>query len=128
LRLWKRLIISLLETPHVAVAAAIATKVANPALSLPLALASHFVLDKIPHWNPHTFTETQKLGKPSSKTTRLAFFDSFTALGIGLTVARQLVEANGGALEVDLGVSQGARFLMCLPIARGNAGFSPTLV
>lgn len=74
----------MLETPHVAVAASIATKVANPALSLPLAFASHFVLDKIPHWNPHTFTETQKLGRPSDKTTKIAFYDSITALGIGL--------------------------------------------
>lgn len=77
----------MLETPHVSVAAAIATKVANPALSLPLAFASHFILDKIPHWNPHTFTETRKFGKPSGKTTKIAFVDSVTALTIGLGVA-----------------------------------------
>ena len=51
----------MLETPHVVVGAAIAVKVGNPALAIPLAFASHFVLDKIPHWNPHLFTETQKL-------------------------------------------------------------------
>jgi hypothetical protein len=77
----------MLETPHVMVGAAIATHVVNPALALPLALGSHFVLDRIPHWNPHLYTETQKLGQPSQKSTLIAWVDVGLALGLGLFVA-----------------------------------------
>lgn len=79
----------MLETPHVALGAAIAVKVGNPYLALPLALASHFVLDRIPHWNPHFYTETKKYGAPSNKSTTLAIVDSLAALGLGLAVASQ---------------------------------------
>jgi hypothetical protein len=41
----------LLSTAHVMTAAAIITVVPQPWVSLPLALASHFVLDSVPHWN-----------------------------------------------------------------------------
>ena len=77
----------MLETPHVVVGAAIALKVANPALALPLALGSHFILDKIPHWNPHTYTETQKYGKPTKSSTIIATADSLLALGSGIFIA-----------------------------------------
>jgi hypothetical protein len=77
----------MLETPHVVVGAAIATKVVNPALALPLALASHFILDKVPHWNPHLYTETQKLGHPAKKTTSIAILDVGIALVTGLFIA-----------------------------------------
>jgi hypothetical protein len=80
-----------LETPHVVVGAAIAFKVANPALALPLALGSHFILDKIPHWNPHTYTETEKFGKPAKNTTIIATVDAFLALGTGLFIAAQVL-------------------------------------
>lgn len=74
----------MLELPHVAVGAAIATKVGNPALAIPLAFASHFVLDQIPHWNPHFYTETQKYGKPRKQSTIIAVTD--LALAAGLTL------------------------------------------
>lgn len=77
----------MLETPHVAVAAAIATKIPNPYIAIPLALASHFVLDRIPHWNPHFYTEMKKHGKPTKDSTMIAVADSFMALGLGLIVA-----------------------------------------
>lgn len=77
----------MLETPHVVVGAAIAYKVANPALALPLAFGSHFVLDKIPHWNPHTYTETQKYGKPTRRSTKIAIVDAVTALIVGFLIA-----------------------------------------
>ena len=73
----------MLETPHVAVGVAIATKIPNPLIAIPLAFASHFVLDKIPHWNPHLYTETKKDGKPSSKSTAIAVLDVATAFVIG---------------------------------------------
>lgn len=41
----------MINTVHVSVAAALVTAIPNPAVSLPLALASHMVLDTVPHWN-----------------------------------------------------------------------------
>jgi hypothetical protein len=76
-----------LETPHVVVGAAIAYKVVNPALALPLALGSHFVLDRVSHWNPHTYTETQKYGKPTKSSTTIATVDSILALVSGIYIA-----------------------------------------
>ncbi|QQG43313.1 MAG: hypothetical protein HYW45_03900 [Candidatus Daviesbacteria bacterium] len=40
----------MLTTPHSLVGATIAVLVPNPALSIPLAIGSHFILDSIPHW------------------------------------------------------------------------------
>lgn len=78
---------TVLETPHVAVGAAIASKIPNPLISVPLALASHFVLDKIPHWNPHFYTETQKYGYPLKSSIAITAIDVVTALGLGVYVA-----------------------------------------
>lgn len=38
-------------TAHALVGTVIAAKIGNPYLAVPLALASHFVLDLIPHWD-----------------------------------------------------------------------------
>ncbi|MFH0936810.1 MAG: hypothetical protein V1808_00775 [Candidatus Daviesbacteria bacterium] len=40
----------MLITPHAATGAAIAVLLPNPVISIPLAIASHFVLDMVPHW------------------------------------------------------------------------------
>jgi len=40
----------MLLSPHIIVGAAVATSVANPLLGVALAFLSHFVLDRIPHW------------------------------------------------------------------------------
>lgn len=77
----------MLETPHVAVGAAIAINVGNPFLALPIVLMSHFVLDKIPHWNPHLNTDLKKTGKISKKNTRIVVADSVLALILGTTIA-----------------------------------------
>ncbi len=85
----------MLETPHVAVGIAIATKFPNPWIAIPLAFASHFVLDKVPHWNPHLYTETQKSGHPSKNSTVFALIDIGTSLVLGSTFAvRALPNAN----------------------------------
>jgi hypothetical protein len=76
-----------LETPHVIVAAAIAVKIGRPELALPLALASHFILDMVPHWNPHINQEVEKLGKVSKKSTIIVVIDSTIALAIGSAIA-----------------------------------------
>lgn len=77
----------MLETPHVAVGIAIASKFPNPLIAIPLAFASHFILDKVPHWNPHLYTETQKGGKPSNKSTQIASVDIVAALVLGSAFA-----------------------------------------
>jgi hypothetical protein len=76
-----------LETPHVAVGAAIATKVTNPVLSLPLAFASHFILEKVPHWNPHLNSEKKQYGKVTPNSTKIVVIDSTLALSSGLYIA-----------------------------------------
>lgn len=77
----------MLETPHVAVGIALATKFPNPWIAIPLSLTSHFILDKIPHWNPHLYTETQKFDKPSLKSTIIATIDIASAFILGSAFA-----------------------------------------
>lgn len=79
----------MLETPHVIIGAAIATKIPNPLIAIPLAFASHFVLETIPHWNPHLNTETQKYGGPTKKSTIITAVDASVALAAGSFVAWQ---------------------------------------
>lgn len=100
----------MIETAHVIVGAAIAAKVANPALALPLALGSHFVLDKVPHWNPHLFTETKKYGKPTGKSTLIVAADVTASLVISLSVASLALPDNTKALTI-----LAACFLSILP-------------
>ncbi|MCH7730157.1 hypothetical protein IID21_01350 [Patescibacteria group bacterium] len=100
----------MIETPHVIVGAAIATAVANPALALPLALGSHFVLDKIPHWNPHLLTETKKYGKPTGKSTLIVAADVSASLVVSLSIASLALPDNIKALTI-----LAACFLAILP-------------
>lgn len=86
---------TVLETPHVIVGAAIATKVVNPALALPLAFASHFVLEKVPHWNPHLNTETEKYGKPTKQSTKIVILDVATSLVAGFYIASRVLPDTG---------------------------------
>lgn len=72
------------------VGAAIAAKTANPVLGLSLALASHFVLDLIPHWNPPIHTQMQRKGKLEIGTKNLMIIDSTTSLMAGLIIAASL--------------------------------------
>jgi hypothetical protein len=80
-----------LETPHVIVGAAIATHVVNPALAIPLAFASHFILEKVPHWNPHLNSETEKYGRPSKQSTYIVIADVITSLALGGYVASRAI-------------------------------------
>jgi hypothetical protein len=77
----------MLETPHALLGAAIAVKLGNPALSIPIAFASHFILERVPHWNPHLYTETEEFGKPTSRSTAIATVDSIVALTGGSLIA-----------------------------------------
>jgi len=93
----------MLETPHVIVGAAIASKIPNPLISLPLAFGSHFILDKVPHWNPHLNTETQKYGKVTKKSTALVAMDVGLALVSGLTIASTSLPSVSHALVILFG-------------------------
>ena len=73
----------MLETPHVAAGALIATKIPNPFIAIPLAFASHFVMDILPHWNPHLNKEMEENGYPTKKSTVIVTTDAIIALGIG---------------------------------------------
>lgn len=90
----------MLETPHVVVGAAIATKVANPLLAIPLALGSHFLLEKIPHWNPHLSREIEKFGAPTKKSTEIVVADATTALVFGSYIAYRALPNTGHAMTI----------------------------
>lgn len=77
----------MLETPHVMVGAAIATAIPNPWIAIPLAFTSHFILEMVPHWNPHLNSETKKFGHVTRKSTVITAIDATTALVLGSIVA-----------------------------------------
>lgn len=77
----------MLETPHALLGAAIAVKLGNPALSIPIAFASHFILERVPHWNPHLTNETKKYGQPTKQSTVIVIIDSSLALILGSAIA-----------------------------------------
>lgn len=85
------MIVTVLETPHVIVGAAIATKVGNPALALPLAFASHLILEKVPHWNPHLNTEKKKYGRVTSLSTKIVITDALLSIGSGTYLASRVL-------------------------------------
>jgi len=76
-----------LELAHALAGATIATKSANPLIVLPLAFLSNFILDILPHWNPHLNTEIKKYGKLTNKTKIIVIADSLVGLTIGLWAA-----------------------------------------
>ncbi|MBI4059321.1 hypothetical protein HY404_03730 [Candidatus Microgenomates bacterium] len=97
----------MVEIPHVLVGAAIAAKVGNPALALPLALASHFVLDMLPHWNPSIHSQLKSLGKVANPTKKLIAVESTLALIAGLLVATTVLPNYYHAVVVILGAFMG---------------------
>lgn len=90
----------MLETPHVLIGAAIATKIPNPAIAIPLAFASHFVLEMIPHWNPHLNTEIRNFGKPTVQSTVVTAIDSTIALISGSFIAYKALPNTAQALTI----------------------------
>lgn len=77
----------MLELPHTLVGAAIAVAIPDPRISLPLALASHFLTDYIPHWNPHINTELKSTGKISTRSKIIIMTDASLALIAGTYLA-----------------------------------------
>lgn len=90
----------MLETPHVAVGAALATRIPNPYIAIPLALASHFMLEFVPHWNPHLNTETKKYGKPTKQTSIIVAIDVVLSLAIGGFLAYRVFPDTNHSLTI----------------------------
>lgn len=90
----------MLETPHVIVGAVIAAKVVHPALAIPLAMGSHFILDIAPHWNPHLHKETEEFGQPTKKSVIIVIADSTLALLIGSFIAYKALPNTALALTI----------------------------
>lgn len=90
----------MLETPHALVGAAIATKIPNPIVALPLAFASHFLLDMVPHWNPHLNTELKKYGKVSKKSTYIVIVDVVLSLVLGTFIATSFASSDTHMLYI----------------------------
>lgn len=93
----------MIEFPHAIVGAAIATKIGNPALALPLALASHFALDLVPHWNPHLNKEIKEHGYITKKTKWIIGIDVVASLAAGLYIASLALPDTHKAVIVVLG-------------------------
>lgn len=92
----------MLETPHVFIGAAIATKIPNPLIAIPLAFASHFIMEMVPHWNPHLNTETEKFGHVTRKSTLIVVADSTLALASGCFIAYQALPNTAHAVTILL--------------------------
>lgn len=100
----------MLELPHVVVGAAIAAKIGNPALALPLALASHFALDILPHWNPHLNSELKIHGRVTGRSTAFVAIDGIGSLVAGFAIASTVLPNVNHFVIVILGA-----FLAVLP-------------
>ena len=97
----------MLETPHALVGAAIATKIPNPVISLPLAFASHFVLDMVPHWNPHLNTELKTHGKVTKRSRNIVIVDVVSALSFGTLMATPFATSPTHMIYIFLGAFVG---------------------
>lgn len=69
----------MLTTPHASAGVAIGALLGNPVIVAPIALASHFVLDAVPHWQ-----ETLAPYTPTKKTYIRIPLDLALAVGITL--------------------------------------------
>jgi hypothetical protein len=70
-------------TGHALIGTVIAAKVGNPVLAIPIAVASHFLADALPHWD--TGTNKQKKSK------RLFFIESVLDVILGFVLSWLLI-------------------------------------
>lgn len=73
----------MLSSPHAAVGATLGALIPNPWLVIPIAIASHFILDTVPHWQ-----ETLAPYTPTTKTYVRLPIDIALAVGITWLVAQ----------------------------------------
>jgi len=72
-------------TGHAIIGTVIAAKIADPVLAAPLALASHFLADALPHWDTGYHRE--------QKSKRKFFIQSFADVTIGFAASYALIVA-----------------------------------
>jgi hypothetical protein len=70
-------------TGHALIGTVIAAKVGNPVLAIPIALASHFIADSLPHWDTGT---NRKL-----KSKRTFFIESLIDVLVGFVLSWLLI-------------------------------------
>lgn len=97
----------MLTTPHAIVGAAIATQIPSPLVSLPLAFASHFILDMLPHWNPHLNTEIKKYGRVTTISKLTIYADTAIALASAILIARTFGETQTSQMIIMAGSLMG---------------------
>lgn len=71
-------------TGHALIGTVIAAKIGNPALAAPIALASHFVADAVPHWD--TATDREK------KSRTKFFLETFIDVILGFILSWFLIQ------------------------------------
>ncbi|NIT03722.1 hypothetical protein GTO10_02200 [Candidatus Saccharibacteria bacterium] len=75
----------MLLTPHVAAGMAIGAAIPDPKIAVPLAFASHFVLDAVPHWDEVGLGLLEKRFKRISRSAfKAVLFDFLVALSLAL--------------------------------------------
>ncbi len=72
-------------TSHALIGTVIAAKIGNPALGIPLAIASHFIADAVPHW------DTATNGNGKFKLTRSVFYNSIADIILGFILSYLLI-------------------------------------
>lgn len=75
-------------TAHSLIAAAILSKISNPVVGLPLVLASHFIMDKVPHWD--VMTEKNKNNFRISRDTLIDISLGFALAGLFFVSAKNI--------------------------------------
>lgn len=75
-------------TAHSLIAAAIVSKITNPVLGLPIVLVSHFVMDKVPHWD--VMTKKDKTKFQIGRDTFIDIFLGFALAGLFFVVAKNI--------------------------------------
>ncbi|MDP3988376.1 MAG: hypothetical protein Q8P80_04510 [Candidatus Levybacteria bacterium] len=71
-------------TGHAILGTVIAAKIGNPALAVPIAIASHLVMDFVPHWD--TATNARK------KSRKRLISDSFIDVSLGFLISLLLLK------------------------------------
>ncbi len=95
----------MLEFEHALTGATIAYLIPHPAVALPLAFASHFVVDLLPHWNPNLGMKRKKQGLfyLPTKTIFFIVIDCLVGLFLGLWLASRVLPNLNRAVLVVLG-------------------------
>ncbi len=113
----------MIATCHIVVGAAIGTALHRPWLAWPAAYASHFLLDRLPHLDPHALVGVPN-GRPTRREVAWGAVDTLVGTALGLWLAwgrpeyRVMVGAAFFAVLPDL---------MCFPWLDWRRVWSPVV-